>query len=116
MKIAVAKLKETIIHPHITFIVFNIYIMKSVYFGCGICKLDAEQEQILQNTYETPFLRKLQLSKKMLKEVLYARKTALGVGLVKPSTAIETLALKLHIGNKRAKNRIASLLSIIEEL
>ena len=52
----------------------------------------------------------------MLKEILYIRKTALGIELIKPLMAVETLALKLYVGNKRAKNRIARLLSIIEEL
>ena len=52
----------------------------------------------------------------MLREVLYARKTALGVGIVAPSTAIDTLALKLYVRNKRAKNRIIGLLSVIEEM
>ena len=52
----------------------------------------------------------------MPREVLYARKTALGVRIVAPSTAIDILALKLYVGNKRAKNRIAGLLSIIEEM
>ena len=52
----------------------------------------------------------------MPKEILYTRKIALGIGLIKPSIAVETLALKLYVGNKRAKNRIAKLLSIIEDL
>ena len=52
----------------------------------------------------------------MLKEILYTRRIALGIGLIKPSTVVEILALKLYIGNKIAKNRIARLLSIIEEL
>ena len=52
----------------------------------------------------------------MPKEILYIRKTALGIGLIKISTVVETLALKLYIRNKRAKNRIARLLSIIKDL
>ena len=52
----------------------------------------------------------------MPREVLYTRKTALRVGIVSPSTVIYILALKLYIGNKRAKNRIVGLLSIIEEM
>ena len=44
MKIAVAKLKETIIYPHIIYIVFNVYIMKSIYFGCRIVELHLKQE------------------------------------------------------------------------
>ena len=52
----------------------------------------------------------------MPKEILYIRRTALGIELIKPSTIVEILALKLYISNKRAKNRIARLLLIIEEL
>jgi len=34
------------------------------------------------------------------------RKTALGVGLIKPSIMIAILALKLYLGNKRMKNSV----------
>ena len=111
-----AKLLKTKLTALLTYIYFNAYLMKSVYFRCGIYQLDNKQEQILKNIYENLFLWKLQLSEKMLREVLYARKKALGVGIVAPSTVIDTLTLKLYIGNKRVKNRIAGLLSIIEEM
>ena len=52
----------------------------------------------------------------MPKEILYTRKIALGIGLIKLLITVETLALKLYVGNKRVKNRIAKLLSIIEDL
>ena len=52
----------------------------------------------------------------MPKEVLYIRRSALGIRLIKLSTAINILTLKLYIGNKKAENRIATLLSINEEL
>ena len=48
MKIAVAKLKETTIHLHIVYIVFNAYIIKSIYFRYKIVELHLKQEQILQ--------------------------------------------------------------------
>ena len=56
------------------------------------------------------------MSEKIPTEVLYVRKTALGIRLVKPSVAVETLALKLYIDNKQARNRIANLLIINKEL
>ena len=61
-------------------------------------------------------MKKPQSSEKIPKEILYVRWTSLGIELIKPSTILETVALKLCIGSKRAKNRIDSLLSIIEEL
>ena len=36
---AVSKLKQMTINPHLTYLAFNIYMMKSVYFGCGIVEL-----------------------------------------------------------------------------
>ena len=45
-------------------------------------------------------LRKLGLSEWFPRDVLYLRKTALGVGIIKPSTIIDILALKLYVGHK----------------
>ena len=66
--------------------------------------------------YIKTIFEKTTINQKIPKEIAYTRKTALGIGLIKLLIAVETLALKLHVGNKRAKNRIAKLLSIIEDL
>ena len=44
------------------------------------------------------------------------RRSALRIRLIKLLTAIDILTLKLYIRNKRAENRIATLLSINKEL
>ena len=47
--------------------------------------------------------------------MLYARKSALGVGLIKPSIIVLILSLKLYIGHVRAWDRIAKIIKINEE-
>ena len=47
---------------------------------------------------------------------MYIRKSALGIGLIKPSTAVQLQAIKLYIGNKRATSRINKVLNLHEEL
>ena len=42
--------------------------------------------------------------------VLYFRRNALGIGLIKPEIIIAILACKLYIGNVRAKTRIGRLI------
>ena len=44
------------------------------------------------------------------REILHSKKLALGVGLVMLSLGIETLALKMHVGNKRSEDRITKTL------
>ena len=51
---------------------FNIYFITSVYFSAGIIELNDKQEKELQRIYEALILRKLGLSEKFPKELLYA--------------------------------------------
>ena len=53
---------------------------------------------------------------KFLRSILYTRKTAIGIGIMNPSTIIDTLVLKLYIGYKRQKSRIAMLIKVNEEI
>ena len=64
---------------------------------------------------EKVILRKLGLSEWFPRDVLYSRKTALGVGIMKPSTIIDILVLKLYVGHKWLNNRIAKIIRINEE-
>ena len=68
--------------------------MTKVYFGCGIFDLTAEQENELTKIYETPLLQKLKLGQKFPRTALYSRRSALGVGLMKPRTAIAAQSIK----------------------
>ena len=95
---------------------FNVYMIKSVYFRCRMVNMNQQQEKELQRICKEPILIKLGLSRKFPRTVLCSRKSVLGVGLMLPSALIATLKLKLCIRNKRAENRIATLLSINEEL
>ena len=116
MKTVVAKLKKTIINPHITYLAFNACIMKSVYFRCGIIELHEKEEEILKKEYEETILVKLELSKKFPRSILYMRKLALVIGLIRLSTAIQLQVIKLYIGNKRAQNTISKALTLYEEM
>ena len=53
---------------------------------------------------------------KFLISILYTRKTVIGIGIMKPSTIIDTLVLKLYMGHKRQKSRIAMLIKANEEI
>ena len=44
------------------------------------------------------------------------RKNTLGIGLLRPKTIMETLALKLYIGHKRANTTINQLINTIEDM
>ena len=44
-----------------------------------------------------------------------SRKTALGIGLMSPSTTVDGLALKLHVGHKRAESKVTKMIKINEE-
>ena len=65
--------------------------------------------------YEPTILQKLGLSQKFSHKILYTRKSALGIGILKPSTIVDTLAIKLYIGHKQQKSRIAALIQVNKE-
>ena len=90
------------------------YLIKQVYFGCGIISITPAQEKILMQISKAILLKKLGLSKKFPKKILYSRKSELGVGIMKPTTMITILALKLYLGHKRNEDRISNIISIIE--
>ena len=90
--------------------------MTKVYFGCGIILILDTQEKKLKSIYENIILKKFGLSEKFPHEVLYMRKSALGLGLIKPSTAIELQALKLYIEHYQIKTNLTKLNRINDEL
>lgn len=65
-------------------------------------------------TYEPVILKKRGPSKKFPRKALHARKSVLGVGLMKPSTMIEIIALILCIGHKRLGTKIGKKISVNE--
>ena len=100
MQSAIRKLNNIVIYPQLTYIFYNTYLIKSIYFGIDIIKLSLLQEKELMKIYEPTILRKLGLSQKFLRRVLYTRKTAMGVEITKSLTIVDTLLLKLYIGYK----------------
>ena len=89
--------------------------MTSVYFGAGIITLNNKQCQELKRLYEEPMLVKLKLSRKLPRDILYARRSALGVGLILPETAIAIATLKLYIGNVRMKSNVVDMIELNEQ-
>ena len=63
-------------------IYFNIYIIKSVFFRCGIVQSNAQEELELKQIYEAPILTKLGISKNFRRTVLYLQKSALWISLM----------------------------------
>jgi len=115
MKEAIHKLANTEILAATAHIFYNAYLIKKVYFGCGIMTLELSQEMILRKIYEPVILRKLQLSEKFPRNVLYMRNGALGIGLLKPKTIVDSLSLKLYVGHQRARTRISNMIQINED-
>jgi len=78
----------SILQPYQCHIYFNMYLLKSIFFGCGIISITNNQEKELKRIYKAPILSKLQLSEKLPRYILYMYKTAGRIGLLKPSIAI----------------------------
>jgi len=115
MRMAMGKLSNTPMLVANVYIFYNMYLIKQVYFGYGVVNLIPQQEEILQELSEKVILKKLGLGERFSRDVLYSRKMALGAGLMKPTTIIDMLALKLYIGYKRLNDRIAKIIRITEE-
>jgi len=115
LQISITKLVNTDINPYQAALYYNAYMIKSVYFGCGIVDLSEKQEIALQQIYEEPLLVKLGLSRKFPRDVLYSRKSALGIGIMKPSTIIDTLKAKLYLGNVQRAGVAQSAIRLQEE-
>ena len=60
-------------------------------------------------------LRKLGLSEKFPKELLYAQRGALGVSLITPKTAIAIAIVKLYIGNMQQQSNVVNLIKMNKE-
>jgi len=90
------------------------YLTKKVYFGCGIITLMPSQEKILMQISESILLQKIGLSKKFLRKMLHARKSVLG-GLLKLSTILAILSLKLYLEHVRAEDRFSRMILINKE-
>ena len=86
------------------------YLTTHVYFGCRILKVTPKQEEILIKISKPVLLKKINLSEKFPREVLYARKSALGIRLMKPSTILAVLAAQLYFGHERMKDATSKMM------
>jgi len=115
LKEAVRKLKNTEMITTTASMYYNAYLITNVYYGYGILNITSKQEEILKKIYEPIILQKLQLSIKFPRKILYARKSALGVGLMAPSTIIDSLALKAYVSHQRGESNISKIIQILEQ-
>jgi len=115
MKDAISKLKNTTIATSTASIYYNMYLIKKVYYGCGILTINKSQEKILRKIYEPVILKKMGLSVKFSRDILHTRQMALGVGLMSPKTIMNILALKLYIGHNKFDSDVSKMIKINEE-
>ena len=113
---SITKLMNTDINPYQAHVYFNMHVLKSVFFSCAVVHLAKKQIAELKRTYEAPLLRKLQLSTRFPKELLYVWKLWLGVGLLAPKTVLAILKLKVYIEYKRIKRKVTKFIEIHEDL
>ena len=65
--------------------------------------------------HEPVTLRKMGLSKKFPRLVLYSRRIALGIGLMVPNTIISSLGLKSHVSCNRCESKFSKVIRMNEE-
>ena len=116
INISITKLIQTTINPFQAANYYNIYMIKSMYFGCRIVELIVAQEVELKWIYKKPLLIKLELGQKFPQEVLYSRKSILRVGIMTPKTIIDILKAKLYIGNVRKRGETSRAIELHSEL
>ena len=112
----VKKLVAMKIIPHQAYVYFNMYILKSIFFGVAIIEINEKQIKELKRINKILIITKLQLSKNFPKILLCARKSFLGLGLISPETVMEISILKVYLGYKRLKRNITRMIQIREEI
>ena len=103
------------INSYQALVYFNIYIIKSVFFGCRVIELNPKEVKELKQIYKEPMLIKLGFSKKFPRTALYIRKSVLGVEMIKPETIIAILKLKQYIRNVKKPGNAGKSIRIQEE-
>ena len=73
MRKAVAKLNNMILYLNLTYLYFNIYLLKSIFFGIGIMQITEKQEKEMQLMCEETTYSKLGLGRKFPQLALYSR-------------------------------------------
>ena len=52
------KLKQTVMEPGVMYLYFNVYLLKRLFFSCGIVNLSIKQEEKIQKKYKTVIVQK----------------------------------------------------------
>ena len=101
---------------HQVHLCFNTCMLTNVFFGCGIVSFNNKQCEELKNIFELPIIRKMKLGDNFPRKLLHMKKSASGVGLIEPKTVIDSLSLKLCVGNKISKGELKRVTSMHEEI
>ena len=80
--VSVTKLLSININNFQTYIYFNMYMKRVVFFGCGSIDLLEKQNKELRKVYENLISKRLGLGEKFPRKVLYSQRLVLGIGLV----------------------------------
>ena len=116
MKEAMCKLKWVPISIVNTHMYYNMYLLRRVYFGYGIMRLMPNQEKELMKLSENVLIKKMGLSKKFPRKLLYARWNSIGVGIIQPNTAIAMNKIRLYLGNTRLNSNAGQMILPLEEI
>ena len=73
---SIAKLNNTEIKPYLMHLYFNAYLLKKVFFGCGVMKITNNQDKELKKSYETTIAKKLRHGSNFPRAAMYSRKSA----------------------------------------
>ena len=73
------------------------------------------QRQRTEKTHVTTIVKKLILGSNFPKVALLSTKNTVGIGLIKPKTAVATLSCKLYIGTIREKTKIGTIIRAQKE-
>ena len=90
-------------------------MLTSVYFGSGIIELDEKEEIELMRIIELALLRKMSLSTKFSRTVMYESQNILGLGFMKLSTMIAAQMIKIHVGNVRLETKTSILIKSLNK-
>ena len=69
--ISTKKLINTELKVSLTYLYFHYYMIKNVFFGCGVTNFTPLQEKELKQIYKLPIINKLRLGTKFPQYALY---------------------------------------------
>ena len=113
---SITALMSSRINAFQAFMHFNMYMVCSMYFGCCAIDLNMIKYDELRKACKIVMVKKLNLEATFPRRLLYARHTAIGVGLLQPHIIVAMATLKQYISNIRLMYNIEQMIIKIEEL